>query len=176
MDEKPLHEFPQQDEEEQGEKSEQRPSLVTRWIERLTHLGLGEITLRIGMNILAVLLVVTVVWLLQRANLGGGSSLPAATNLTPEPTPPVSQMPVEIAFTLDGIPRQAELHTTIPSRPRIEVVKYNVQKGDSIFKIADNFGLKPTTILFGNYNTLKNNPNLLKQDQELNILPVDGAY
>jgi murein DD-endopeptidase MepM/ murein hydrolase activator NlpD len=176
MDDKPLHELPQQNEEEQGETSEQRPSLVTRWIERLTHFGLGEVTLRIGTNLLAILLVTTVVWLLQRANLGGTSSLSEVTNLTPESTLPVSQLPVDIAFALEGIPRQAELHTTIPSRPRMEVVKYTVQKGDSIFKIADNFGLKPTTILFGNYNTLKNNPNLLKEDQELIILPVDGAY
>lgn len=176
MDNKPLQEFPQQNEEKQGETSEQRPSLVTRWMERLAHLGLGEVTLRIGTNVLAVLLVVTVVWLLQRANLGGTSSLPAASNLTPLPTLPVSQLPVEIAFVLDGIPRQAELHTTIPSRPRMDVVKYTVQQGDSIFVIADKYGLKPTTILFGNYETLKDSPDYLKLGQELNILPVDGTY
>jgi len=176
MDNKPLQEFPQQNEEKQGETSEQRPSLVTRWMERLAHLGLGEVTLRIGTNVLAVLLVVTVVWLLQRANLGGTSNLPATSNLTPLPTLPVSQLPVEIAFALDGIPRQAELHTTIPSRPRMDVVKYTVQQGDSIFVIADKYGLKPTTILFGNYETLKDSPDYLKTGQELNILPVDGTY
>jgi LysM repeat protein len=176
MDNKPMQEFPHQNEEKQGEATEQRPSLVTRWMERLAHLGLGEVTLRIGTNVLAVLLVVTVVWLLQRANLGGTSRLPAPSNLTPVPTQPVSQMPVEMAFALNGIPRQAELHTIIPTRPRTDVVKYTVQQGDSIFVIADKFGLKPTTILFGNYNTLNNNPDLLKPGQKLNILPVDGAY
>ena len=176
MDNKPLQEFPQQDEESQGETSEQRPSLVTRWMERLAHFGLGEVTLRIGTNVLAVLLVLTVVWLLQRANLGGTSSLPAASNLTPAPTSPVSQLPDEIAFALDGIPRQAELHTIIPSRPRMDVTTYTVQAGDSVFRIADNFGLKPTTILFGNWDTLRGYPNLLKPGQELNILPVDGMY
>ncbi|MFA5874888.1 MAG: hypothetical protein WC832_13095, partial [Anaerolineales bacterium] len=79
MDNKPLQEFPQQNEEKQGETSEQRPSLVTRWMERLAHLGLGEVTLRIGTNVLAVLLIVTVVWLLQQANLGETSSLPSAS-------------------------------------------------------------------------------------------------
>jgi len=176
MDNKPLQEFPQQNEEKQRVTSEQRPSLVTRWMERLAHLGLGEVTLRIGTNVLAVLLVVTVVWLLQRANLGGTSSLPAASNLSPVPTLPVSQLPVEIAFALDGISRQAELHTTIPSRPRMDVVKYTVQQGDSIFVIADKYGLKPTTILFGNYENLKDSPDLLKPGQKLNILPVDGTY
>ena len=83
MDNKPLQDFPQENEEKQGEPSEQRPSLVTRWMERLTHLGLGEVTLRIGTNVLAVLLVVTVVWLLQRANLGRASDLPATSRSDP---------------------------------------------------------------------------------------------
>jgi murein DD-endopeptidase MepM/ murein hydrolase activator NlpD len=176
MNNKPMLEFPQQNEEKKGETTEERPSLVTRWMERLAHLGLGEVSLRIGTNVLAVLLVVTVVWLLQRANLGGSSSLPATSNLSPMPTQPVSLLPVGMAFTLGGIPRQAELHTTIPSRPRIDVITYTVKTGDSIFVIADNFGLKPSTILFGNYVTLKNSPDYLKPGQILNILPVDGAY
>ncbi|HEX7541559.1 MAG TPA: peptidoglycan DD-metalloendopeptidase family protein [Anaerolineales bacterium] len=176
MDNKPLQEFPQQSEDKQGETSEQQPNLVTRWMERLAHLGLGEITSRIGTNVLAVLLVVAVVWLLQRANLGGASSLPSASNLIPVPTSPVSQLPVEIAFALDGITRQAELHTTIPSRPRMDVTIYTVQKGDNVFVIADKFGLKPTTILFGNYETLKDRPDLIQEGQKLNILPVDGTY
>jgi murein DD-endopeptidase MepM/ murein hydrolase activator NlpD len=176
MDNKPLLEFPQQNEERQGETSEQRPNLVTRWMERLAHLGLGEVTLRIGTNVLAILLVVTVIWLLQRANLGGASNLPVASNLTPVSTLPISQLPVEIASALDGIPRQAELHTTIPSRPRMDVITYTVQEGDSIFRIADNFGLSPRTILFGNWNILQDHPNLIKPGQELNILPVDGTY
>jgi len=176
MNNKPLHEFPQPNEGRQGERSEQQSSLVTRWMDRLAHLGLGEITARIGTNVLAVLLVVAVVWLLQRANLGGTSSLAAAHNLTPVPTSPVSQLPVELAVALDGIPRQAELHTTIPTRPRMDVITYKVQTGDSLFRIADNFGLKPTTILFGNYDILKDSPDLLEPGQELNILPVDGTY
>jgi hypothetical protein len=176
MDNKPLQEFPQPNEEKQGETSERRPSLVTRWMERLAHLGLGEITSRIGTNILAVLLVMAVVWLLQRANLGGATNLPAASNLTPVPTSPVSQLPVGIAFALDGIPRQAELHTTIPNRPRMNVTIYTVQKDDNVFVIADKFGLKPTTILFGNYEILKDRPDLIQEGQKLNILPVDGTY
>jgi murein DD-endopeptidase MepM/ murein hydrolase activator NlpD len=176
MDNKPLPDFPQQNEERQGETSEQRPSLVTRAMERLAHLGLGEVTLRIGTNVLAVLLVVTVVWLLQQANLGASSNPPAASNLTPVPTLPILQMPVEIAFTLDGIPRQAELHTTIPSRPRMDVTTYTVQTGDTLFGIAEKFGLKPSTLLFGNYDTLKDTPHSLRVGQSLNILPVDGTY
>jgi len=176
MDNRPLKDFPQETGEKQGETSEQQPNLVTRWMERLAHLGLGELTLRIGTNLLVVMLVVAAIWLLQRANLGGTTNVPVASNLTPGPTQPVSQMPVEIAYALDGIPRQADLHTTIPSRPRMDVISYTVQTGDSIFVIADKFGLKPTTILFGNYDTLKDSPNLIQPDQVLNILPIDGTY
>ena len=43
------------------------------------------------------------------------------------------------------------IHTTIPSRPRTEITTYTIQKGDTIFGIAEMFGLKPETILWGNY-------------------------
>ena len=169
MDNKPLQEFPQSKEDEQ-------PGPISKWMERLAHLGLGELTIRIGTNLLAVLVVVSVVWLLQQAKLGRASDLPVPTLSGPQPTLPVSLIPVEFAYALDGIPRQAELHTTIPSRPRLDVIEYTVETGDSIFIIADKFGLKPTTILFGNYETLKDSPDLLKVGQKLKILPVDGTY
>jgi hypothetical protein len=58
----------------------------------------------------------------------------------------------------------------------MDVTIYTVQKGDNVFVIADKFGLKPTTILFGNYSTLKDRPDLIQEGQKLNILPVDGTY
>ena len=75
-----------------------------------------------------------------------------------------------------NITRVAQLDTEIPERPRVNVITYTVQIGDSIFSIADDFGLKPETLLWGNYETLKDNPHLLKTGQNLNILPVDGTY
>jgi murein DD-endopeptidase MepM/ murein hydrolase activator NlpD len=76
----------------------------------------------------------------------------------------------------DGIQRAAALHTTIPTRSRVEVLTYVVQTGDSLFAIAENFGLKPETILWGNFETLQDNPHTLQPGQELNILPVNGTY
>jgi murein DD-endopeptidase MepM/ murein hydrolase activator NlpD len=67
-------------------------------------------------------------------------------------------------------------YTIIPSRPRVDVTTYTVQPGDSIFGIAERFGLKPETILWGNYSILADNPHLLQPDQVLTILPVDGTY
>jgi murein DD-endopeptidase MepM/ murein hydrolase activator NlpD len=169
MENKPLQEFPRQ-------KGVERPGLLSRWMARLAHLGGARLSIRIGTNILAIFVVVAVVWLLQQAKLGRASSLPIPTLSSPQPIVPVTQIPVKVAYALDGIPRQADLHTTIPSRPRQDVVEYTVEAGDSIFVIADKFGLRPTTILFGNYETLKDSPDLLKVGQKLKILPVDGTY
>ena len=81
----------------------------------------------------------------------------------------------EIAYT-GGIPRLAQIHTNLPTRPRDAVEKYTVQVGDTIYGIAEKFGLKPETILWGNYYTLLDNPSFLQPDEILNILPVDGVY
>ncbi len=75
-----------------------------------------------------------------------------------------------------GVARLAQINTTIPTRPRVEVSSYEVQPGDNLFAIADKFNLKPETVLWGNYDVLQDNPQFLKTGQELNILPTDGVY
>ena len=75
-----------------------------------------------------------------------------------------------------GIPRQAHLHTDVPSRPRLAVSAYIVQPGDTLYGIATRFGLKPETIMWVNQLVLGDNPHNLRAGQELLILPVDGAY
>lgn len=81
-----------------------------------------------------------------------------------------------ISRVSDGIPRVTDFRTTIPNRPRQEVITYTVKRNDTLFGIADSFGVKPETILWGNFETLQDNPHFLKPDQVLNILPVDGTY
>jgi murein DD-endopeptidase MepM/ murein hydrolase activator NlpD len=75
-----------------------------------------------------------------------------------------------------GLKRAAMLHTSIPTRPRVDVMTYTVEAGDSVFQIAEKFSLKPETILWGNFDTLADNPHRLRPGQELNILPVNGTY
>lgn len=187
MDNKPLQEFPQENEgarvpaeRVQGEQPKARPGLLIRWMEALARMGLGETSVRVATNVLAVALVIAVVWLMQtlyeQANLGWTPGTVSAAEAQPTPQVDISQYPAEIVFVTDGIPRQAKLHTTIPTRPRVEVVQYTVLQGDSLFGIAEKYGLKPTTILFGNYNTLKDSPDSLRVGQVLNILPTDGTY
>jgi murein DD-endopeptidase MepM/ murein hydrolase activator NlpD len=73
------------------------------------------------------------------------------------------------------ITRRADPHTAIPSRPRLEIVTYRVQPGDTTESIAEQFGLDPTTIMWSNPE-IEKAPDLLKVGQELVILPLDGVY
>ena len=152
--------------------------------------------LRLGANLLAIILVVILAFLLlQRFGLSrnvarsqepeSGESLDVAagengqarqaalaevdlSQMSPLVTPP--------SVLEEGILRRTSLKTIIPSRPRSEVITYTVKQGDNLFKIAEFYGLKPETVLWGNYETLKDNPQMLSPDQVLNILPVDGVY
>jgi len=100
---------------------------------------------------------------------------PPPTATPPGPPPSLPSLEIQ-SQSKSGISRSAQLHTDVPSRPRGEVSTYVVQSGDTLFGIADKFGLKPETILWGNQLVLGDNPHNLRPDQELNILPVDGAY
>ncbi|HEY9089302.1 MAG TPA: M23 family metallopeptidase [Anaerolineaceae bacterium] len=153
--------------------------------ERLVRLGLGEIALRVGTGLVSIVLIFIVLWVMGSFYLKGkvddqrssGAALAAALpTATPTVAPPAfAAPPMEAAFT-QGITRLAQLHTTLPSRPRFEISTYTVEKGDTIMGIAEKFGLRPQTILWGNYYTLADDPHKLREGQELNILPVDGVY
>ncbi len=174
MDDKPLDDLPEKEPD-----SIQKPTIFQRLTAGLTRMGLGEIALRFVTNFLSMLLIFSVVWLMQylfRGMVSPGAQEDPAFAGTAAPAPEILLQPGLISVSLDGIARQASIHTTIPSRPRIDVIQYTVQIGDSVFGIAEKFNLNPSTILFGNYDTLKDNPHLLKPEQVLNILPVDGTY
>jgi murein DD-endopeptidase MepM/ murein hydrolase activator NlpD len=161
-------------------KDPQKPGIFSRLVDTFVGIGLGESFLRVGTTLLSVTLLVVVVWLLRIFYLQGPDTAKASAS-APETVSTVlapgegtlQQVSLE---TFSGIPRLAQVHTTIPSRPRQEVEKYTVAKGDTIFGIAEKFGLKPETVLWANYYTLLDDPHALQPGQELNILPVDGTY
>jgi murein DD-endopeptidase MepM/ murein hydrolase activator NlpD len=74
------------------------------------------------------------------------------------------------------IPRLIASNSTQPADFRTDVITYTVQSGDYLFAIADKFKIKPETILWSNFNVLKDNPEVIQPGQVLNILPVDGLY
>lgn len=154
-----------------------RTGILSRLIDMLIGIGLGESFMRVGTLALSVALIGAVIYLarpfLARASAGGANNAAEA-----EPTVMVEgiEPSAQEVDSFGGVPRLAQVHTTIPSRPRQEVIKYTVVEGDTIFGIAQNFGLEPQTVLWSNYYTLLDNPHALKPGQELNILPVNGTY
>jgi LysM repeat protein len=128
---------------------------------------------------------VVLVALLGKRALNGNASLRqfapiAQANLSAEATPTslaVTLPPFVTPDTLPGaISRQIDPQTIIPGRPRSDVITYTVKPGDNLFSIAEVFNLKPETLLWGNYDSLKDNPEILQPEQVLNVLPVDGTY
>jgi len=106
---------------------------------------------------------------------------PAATQATSEvesvPAEVVlSELPRQAGALESGVRRYADLKTIIPNRPRAEVSHYTVEAGDNLFLIAEKYDLKPETVLWGNYEVLRDNPQFLQTGQELVILPTNGVY
>ncbi len=171
--------LPDLEEPAQPEKTGRRWNDVWDGVLRL---GLGETALRVGTVVASIALILLVVWVMgsfyltgQVENAHDSAAIAAAL---PSPTPTVVQ-PVYIipeGYTFaGGITRLAQIHTTRPEKPRFEINTYEVQSGDSVFGIAEKFGLKPQTILWGNFDTLADDPHRLSPGQTLNILPIDGV-
>jgi LysM repeat protein len=151
----------------------------SRIFNTLIGIGLGESMLRTGTTLLSVVLLGVVIWLLRIFYAQASEAGKTANALQTGPTVPVARIEEVLSqseISFGGIPRLAQVHTTIPSRPREDVIKYTVVEGDTVFGIAEKFGLKPETILWGNYYVLLDDPHALQPGQELNILPVDGTY
>jgi hypothetical protein len=188
-----LDEFPAAEEEVKESKSTASGDKAAKesWIQlirgRLAQTGLGETVYRVGTAFLTIALILLAVVGMrlfylhfQQTDVNQPrEAVLAAEAPTPTPTAIPAIMP---SFSLAptayeyGITRLALIHTTIPSRPRTEIITYTVKKDDNIFAIAEMFGLKPETILWGNLYTLADNPELIYEGQQLNIMPTDGIY
>ncbi|MCC6148546.1 MAG: M23 family metallopeptidase [Anaerolineaceae bacterium] len=165
---------------------ESSPSKKTKdWSEiwdSLLRLGLGEAALRVGTGLASIVMVLLVVWIMSNFYLKRSvSTLKEAAIAASLPTDaPLVPLPYFDVPSLEiypqGITRLAVLHTDLPAKPRLEVIQYAVQKGDTIFGIAQKFNLRPETILWGNYYILADDPHALSPGQLLNILPVNGVY
>lgn len=128
--------------------------------------------------------------LLVAGIVGGGiwyQGTTTASALVPVPTaqpeekapqikPPAPGSQVEAESGLQAITRNIQLKTNIPERPRYEVEKYTVARGDSVFAIAEKFGIEPETLLWANYDSLQDNPHNLKPGIDLNVPPTNGIY
>jgi murein DD-endopeptidase MepM/ murein hydrolase activator NlpD len=80
------------------------------------------------------------------------------------------------ASSYSAINRAVDPHTNIPERGSSWVTEYIVQRGDTLSGIATKFNLSWESILWGNTDTLKDDPNFLEPGQVLYILPVNGMF
>ncbi len=115
-------------------------------------------------------------FLQPKTNLIQETPTPLPSQEVPNTTVDLSSQLQNISYEKQGIGRMAMPLTTIPDRPSQNIVTYTVQTGDTLFTIADIFKIKPETLLWGNYDTLQDNPHFLKPGQVLTVLPVNGTY
>ena len=122
--------------------------------------------------------------------LGGGlwyKGTTTASALVPEPTAepdatsPVLPLPapgseVSTDSGLQSVSRNIQLKTNMPERPRYDVEKYTVARGDSVFAIAEKYNITPETLLWANYDSLQDNLHNLKPGITLNVPPTNGIY
>jgi len=78
-------------------------------------------------------------------------------------------------LTRAAVPKTTIPKRTIPKRVRTEVVVYTVQAGDTLYDIAERFGISGETVMWAN-GRMEENPDLLAIGQELIMLPVSGVY
>ena len=140
----------------------------------MSNLGLSETLARYATLIVTLLVATGLVFVLKSYFSSTMSmqapelaNVPAEINIAAVPT---------LASPMQGISRDVQIHTNIPDRPRDDIVQYTVAQGDTVIGIAEKYNLKPQTIMFGNYYTIRDDPHNLSIGQVLNILPVDGYY
>ncbi len=63
----------------------------------------------------------------------------------------------------------------LSAKPRLGIITYTVQPGDTVFGIADKFNISPDTVL-GSNDALEDDPHRLQIGQKIVVLPVSGVY
>lgn len=106
-----------------------------------------------------------------------GIWLVTASNLPVALPTPTAEMELPRFATVapnTGIIRNAQIHTERPKRPRFQVMKYTIQKGDTAWSLAKKFDLTIESILWGNEG-MSADAGRLRIGQVINILPVNGV-
>lgn len=146
---------------------------------KILHFGLGETTVRIGTAVASLILIALVVWVMSRFFLKAEKSndLPTAPISALESTPVVFNAGGLNPILSSGFSvfRKAQLHTILPPKPRSTMTEYIIVEGDSLFGIAEKFGLKPESLLWSNQHILGNDPHNIYPGVTILIPPFDGA-
>jgi len=148
--------------------------MATEWI-RFYKVLRGN-TLRWASHLIFLSLIVAVTSLsgFEMPRIEPTIAIPAFEPNRRNPGPSPSEMEVHSADS-GSIVMAPVPHTIIPERPRKESITYKVQSGDTLYGIAEKFGISADTIMWAS-GRLEDCPDLLRVGQELTILPIDGVY
>ena len=96
----------------------------------------------------------------------------------PDTNLPKVEMPELVnSESVEAISREIQIKTNVPAdKPRYKSVEYRVKRGDSVYAISEEYKLKPETVLWANYDVLKDDPHSLAPGMVLKIPPTDGIY
>ncbi|MBN2257899.1 MAG: peptidoglycan DD-metalloendopeptidase family protein [Anaerolineaceae bacterium] len=107
----------------------------------------------------------------------GAISAPAGDEMQGNNGGALGGLPVyEPQVTAEAIFRNTDNHTDISAEYRTDVIEYVVDSGDSIFRIAKQFNLKPESVLWANEDSLFMGVDYLSVGMNLKIPPTDGIY
>lgn len=172
----PLSEDTQAEEKPLPESSTPDKKSLKNWF--LNHPTL----IRISGYIVAFVVIVLAVWGIGSWIVKGTLASPEST---PLPTPSAVALPENVptpAFSTEGSTKgvyrlpEVQFAGAQTVEERDDVTTYTVQQGDTIFGIADKFGLMPETVLWANRYIIGDTPDGLVIGVELFILPEDGVY
>jgi len=165
---------------QQGPPSEETRSDWERFWNRITRLGMGDIALRAGTALITIGLIGLVVWVMK----GNFVSEDLSTNTNDAFVAAVGELEgaeielpaYEGVAPVEGISKSAEVHTDAPVTSRNDFQEHTVVTGDTLFGIAEKFGIDALSILWTNFNVLYDNPAAIYPGQVLTIPPIDGAF
>jgi murein DD-endopeptidase MepM/ murein hydrolase activator NlpD len=165
----------------QPTSTDESPQILKGWDffwERVSRLGLAEVALRVGSALVTISLVGLIIWVMKDFFLGGSmnASNAEAIGLTGGGQNNGVELPAYAGVApVEGLSRSVEAHTPEEVASRYDFVQYTVQEGDSIWAIAEKFGIQPQSILWCNYDVLYDNPAAIYPGQVLTIPPTDGV-
>ncbi len=160
--------------------ADELPAVLKYWDrlwDRLVRLGLSDVALRVGSALVTIGLVGLVVWVMKGFFVGGEFANPELDEADAIQQNGMALPAYEGSAPVAGLSRSADSQTTAAefAGSRYDIVEYEVVSGDTIFGIADKYGLSTDTILWSNWATLRDNPAAIYPGQKLDIPPQDGV-
>ena len=149
------------------------------WV-RFNQLGLAAGLFRAATLVATVAVMLVMVWVLKRFYVNVDGSLVTQFQI-PDPARASAEsqflMPPLSADSSAGyaLHRDTAVDTILPVRNRTKLSNYTVEPGDTLFSVANRFGLKPETVLWSNRYNIGDDPHMIFPGQDLIIMPVDGT-